>query len=625
MPDILVVYHDKIPKYRSKFLQSGVGSEKLEIVRDGDTFTCVTLENWFNPVSFQRSIKSLADFSDNDLHVDASKFSSFEPVSYDAYVFVAPLSSVGHTVNDAAWLFNYCQHYNADAVYTVVDFSIYGNELVSYQDIASNGVTVASMVGLDLVINSKYVQQEYERYLGYRISNDLSEKFKTRLGLSVNQYRIVSDMLLTNASDSLKAKLSYEMDDGATIDLMASVDGDNTSDKLSNLIDLASRYSTLIAYDSKKPTAHTAHELEPYSLLLRWFHVHKGMLYERCVQLAATGLITNPFVSLSSKLVKDRCAYALKLYPNSSLSDKEMFGVWADVSSGASQLIEYNDQLVDLFIDIHDHTVASLFGLSKNVDYRHICEVPEDLPAQITGNVFTKKGLTGTHLPYQNVIPVSYFYGSSTLSAYRCQPFATAPSTFKFWCHHVAPNDLLRELSRLLSKRYVAISPGGTPHLTDFGLAVFALARSMYSDAIPDEQGNQYTTLKSANSWLQACISDTRRKKPSPKLLTQEAKVKGKKRKFDLVLKNSRAGKQVFWKSKTILRGVKSELVSGKIRIRILRNKKPEYQIENNMDALVACSCGEFRSLWRFDAKAKKSFYQCANCGLKRDHYVIFR
>lgn len=624
MSDILVVYHDPIPKYRSRFLGDDTKTT-IQITNGTDTYTCVCVPNWHCPVSFQRRIKTIADFKDNDIVVNTEAFDAFTPFNYDAYIFVAPLDTATSTdridFNYAKCILSSSSNVNTSAYYTVVPFEMFGQEHLPYVEIEAQRHMVFDAKN-EPAFPMLAVRQAFERYLGYRMSDDLSKFLDCRVGITPGQMSVIKHLCLAHNGDDIELGTTYTTSTATVLSVETKFDFGSSrtiEQAIPHIAKTLDGISSISKLDSVTINLDgvIAEQALPYTLFAKHFPEHKAAYYERCIALAATGMTTNPAGAVTSKLVEKHIGATLKLYPMSRAVGTEVYGVWADCSVGASSLLEYNDRLVDMFVDLHDKTLASL--LTCNIEV--VCGIHRDDVSVTRGIFVAKSKLAGTHFQYQNEIKFNILVNNSsdTIDTHHTFKATDTPRVVP-----IATSQLTSDISRLLSKRYVALSQGGGLYLTDFGAVVYYYANKAYSKVIKsltDKVFGEFTDARLANKRLAALFVGVEPRKLQPKHLVVNSKTKGKQREFKLVTKNSKRGKFVYWKSKTIVRGVRARLIEGKLKLTVLKNVKGSKQSEKRLDTFIPCVCGEVRAEWNFDTKAKASHFVCANCGYKHQHY----
>ena len=622
MADILVVYHDQIPKYRSRFLGDDTKAT-LQITKDVDTYTCVCIPNWHCPISFRRRVKNISDFKDNELVINTEAFDAINPFNYDAYIFVAPLDNTFTdtvNINHARCLLSNSSNVNTSAYYTVVPFTMFGQEHLSYTEVESHKhltFDVKSEPSFPMLA----VRQAFERYLGYRMSDDLSTFLGCRVGITPGQMNVIKHMCLTHSGDGIKLDTSYTTRSATVLNVETKFEfgaGRTIEQAIPHIAKTLDSISSVGKLDSVTMSINnTAEQALPYTLFAKHFPEHKAAYYDRCVALAATGMVTNPLGSVTSKIVDKHMEDALKLYPMSRATNTELYGVWADCSVGASALLEYNDRLVDMFVDLHDKTLATLLTCDTEV----VCGVHSDDVSVTKGLFVAKPKLAGTHLQYQNEIKLNILVNSNsdTLDAHHTFKAVNTPRVVP-----MNTSQLTSDISRLLSKRYVTLSQGSGLYLTDFGVVVYYYANKAYAKVVKglsDKVFEELTDLRLANRRLASLITDVEPRKLRRRHLVTNSNLRGKQREFTLAAKNSKRGKFTYWKSKTIVRGVRARLIDGKLKLTVLKNVCDAKQSSKRLDTFVPCVCGEVRATWIFDSKTKTSNFVCANCGYKHQHY----
>ena len=639
MANILVVYHDQIPKYRARLRDPGTQDRTLTQTKGDDTYTCVCVPNWHQPASLTRRIKSIQDYTDINFTVDASLFYDCDPFQYDAYIFVPPLDMLASKCDPQA-LLTYCMRTNIDAYYLVVDFLGFELELLPFESIRLRGTKCNTAQAL---ISADIIRREFEGYLSFRMSHDLSELFSTRIGITPGQMLAIETLALSTQCDVPELSLRYEMSDGAMVTLQdASCFSNYTTNESSveAVVHAIEKNKSIDDLQTKQQlgSSNIPKLLTSMGLMLKHMEQQGPACYDRLVALAAMNFISNPFADTSSRkmpdLVKSNLDCIARLYPKSVADQKDcqavtdLLGILCDLNRGASELLEYNERLVDVFLDVHDHV---LNALTRDLTDLGITLVGSSGLGH--GLCFKKEVLVGTHLPIQSGIDFSYVGSSATQVACTFNITMRNLGSDEPGSHHSKEHQqlgtLAKDACRLLSKKYMRISQGGGFHLTDFGASVYSLTKTSYRETLTDLDSNPMfsglISIELANKRLADAIANVAPKKLRRKHLTITAKAKGKEREFQLVLKNTRRGKQAYWKSNTIIRGIRPKLTASGVKLKVLPNLSLGNQSKRKLTALIKCSCGELVALWKYDVKIKKSVFKCVACGNVHDHYINFR
>ncbi len=645
MTKTLVVYHDNIPKHKGRANNQASQSIDYDIELNGHQLKLVTVKNWHRPYGFSKKIKTLTDFASNSITADVSQFASLDLIDYDKYIFVCPMDfPESFDIDPASLLFPLLSHtlnVNHDAKVAVTRFNGFDAELN-----AKPTTTVGAILTQQAPISSEVALKHLaEMYLSYRMTDGLSEALGSRIGLTPTQFKIMSIIVQTPGIDvpDYSSRISFSDGNSLIVENVGAetvygfahvtsfVLGGNklvrSESRIEALKEIENIISNISANSLKITSPYIQYppvsEIGPAQLLVANIRAHGPAYVDRMTYLAATGFVSNPFSIRSEDSIDAVNVDAGKTIYNmvaANTVEEGRRGVCCDIRRGPSELLEKNDKLVTTYIDIFERTLCSLDsarykGNEFKIDDKHgSCKVI-DINA-----------LRESYLMMQGVRKYSYFQTGTPFELEKVSTDFQIKSTklvdeIAFFGLNLS--SVAKELSRLLSKKYVRYSQGGGLHLTDFGVVVFRAASIMYSQALSKLDNLSPEVHEHAlNNWFQSYVSETSVKKLPKKFFLRESKAAGKKRKFTLVIRNTRGKHQCYWKSGTYMRGVKATPHDAVPKIGVMPNSSLRIQTAKHLDNFIKCSCGCSHATYMFDKKTKTPHWQCSACKATYDHYV---